>query len=106
MRRVVREITKTYEETIRGTLAQLAERFARDQALGEIVLIVEGAAEKDIAAASPAAGLRVEDLIAAGLSLKQASALIAKLPAKVAARSTRPHSSIVAKPSRFDWLGG
>ena len=76
---VVREITKTYEETIRGTLAQLAQRFARDQALGEIVLIVEGAAEKDIAAASPAAGLRVEDLIATGLSLKQASALIAKL---------------------------
>src|ERR1700733_13415629 len=32
---VVREITKTYEETIRGSLSQLTERFNREQALGE-----------------------------------------------------------------------
>jgi len=75
---VVREITKTYEETIRGSLSELAERFRREQALGEIVIIVEGALEKDGATSSPAAGLTVEDLIEAGLSLKQASALIAK----------------------------
>jgi len=76
---VVREITKTYEETIRGSLAQLAERFGRDQALGEIVIIVEGAPEKDGNVSSPAGTLTVEDLIEAGLSLKQASVLIAKL---------------------------
>ena len=77
---IVREITKTYEETIRGSLVQLAERFRREQALGEIVIIIEGAREgapeKD---ATAAAALTVEDLIEAGLSLKQASALIAKL---------------------------
>ena len=46
---VVREITKTYEEVIRGSLAQLAERFGREQALGEIVIIVEGATENEAA---------------------------------------------------------
>jgi len=76
---VVREITKTYEETIRGSLSELAERFRREQALGEIVIIVEGASEKDGATSSSAAALTVEDLIEAGLSLKQASGLIAKL---------------------------
>jgi 16S rRNA (cytidine1402-2'-O)-methyltransferase len=76
---VVREITKTYEETIRGALSQLAERFRLKQALGEIVIIVEGAPERDSTASSSAATLTVEDLIEAGLSLKQASALIAKL---------------------------
>ena len=76
---VVREITKTYEETIRGSLAQLAERFQREQALGEIVIIVEGGAEKTDSASSSMVALTVDDLIEVGLSLKQASALIAKL---------------------------
>jgi 16S rRNA (cytidine1402-2'-O)-methyltransferase len=76
---VVREITKTYEETIRGSLSQLAERFSREHALGEIVIIVEGASEKESDASSSTPALTVEDLIEAGLSLKQASALIAKL---------------------------
>ena len=80
---VVREITKTYEETIRGSLAKLAERFGREQALGEIVIIVEGASEgapeKDAHASSSPVAVTLEDLIEAGLSLKQASALIAKL---------------------------
>ncbi len=76
---VVREITKTYEEMIRGPLAQLAERFGREPALGEIVIIVEGADENEAAASSSMGALTVEDLIEAGLSLKQASALIAKL---------------------------
>jgi 16S rRNA (cytidine1402-2'-O)-methyltransferase len=79
---VIREITKTYEEVIRGTLGLLAERFGREQALGEIVIIIEGAPEtasaKD-AALSATATVTVDDLIAGGLSLKQASALIAKL---------------------------
>jgi 16S rRNA (cytidine1402-2'-O)-methyltransferase len=79
---VVREITKTYEETIRGTLSELAKRFGVEQALGEIVIIIEGVSE----GASPKSGegsssaaVAIDDLIEAGLSLKQASALIAKL---------------------------
>ncbi len=76
---VVREITKTYEEVLRGTLSQLAERFGSEQALGEIVIIIEGAAENEATASSSMGALTVEDLIEAGLSLKQASGLIAKL---------------------------
>ncbi len=76
---VVREITKTYEETIRGSLAQLAERYGREEALGEIVIIVEGAPAKDISASGTTVPLTVEDLIAIGLSLKQATAVVAKL---------------------------
>ena len=69
-----RELTKLYEEVARGTLAQLAERFA-DGARGEIVLVVGGA---------PAASSSLDDgvarvlaLVAAGSRLKEASAEVA-----------------------------
>lgn len=41
---VARELTKLHEELARGTLPELAARFA-DGALGEVTLVVEGAAE-------------------------------------------------------------
>jgi len=37
---VVREITKLHEETVRGSLSELAERFAANPPRGEIVLVV------------------------------------------------------------------
>jgi 16S rRNA (cytidine1402-2'-O)-methyltransferase len=40
---VCRELTKTYEEVRRGTLAELAERAAADPPRGEITLVVGGA---------------------------------------------------------------
>ena len=40
-----REISKKFEETVRGTLAELAARYADKEPKGEIVLIVEGARE-------------------------------------------------------------
>lgn len=76
---VIREITKTHEETIRGSLAELAARFTREQALGEVVIVIEGARD-ETAAAAPA--LTVQDLLDAGVSLKHASQLIAKLTGK------------------------
>jgi len=39
---VSREISKIHEETLRGTLQELAEHFAAVPPKGEIVLIVEG----------------------------------------------------------------
>ncbi len=75
---VARELTKTHEETIRGTLGELAGRFAREQALGEVVIVVEGAKEGQ-GAAHAASGISVEMLLGEGLSLKQASAIVAKL---------------------------
>ena len=40
---VCREISKKFEETVRGTLAELAVRYAEQEPKGEIVLVVEGA---------------------------------------------------------------
>ncbi len=44
---VVRELTKLYEEVIRTTLKEAAERFAQEPPRGEIVLIVGGAPESE-----------------------------------------------------------
>jgi len=47
---VVCEITKTYERTIRGTLAELERNFRATPALGEIVIVVAGAPQNSDAA--------------------------------------------------------
>ncbi len=39
---VGREITKLHEEFARGTLSELAERYAKSEVLGEVVILVEG----------------------------------------------------------------
>lgn len=38
-----REISKLHEESVRGTLAEVAEHFAQNEPRGEFVLVVEGA---------------------------------------------------------------
>ena len=40
---VAREISKIYEEHVRGTLAQVAEHFGSEEPRGEIVIVVAGA---------------------------------------------------------------
>ena len=40
---IVRELTKVHEEVIRTTLREAAERFAQENARGELVLVIEGA---------------------------------------------------------------
>lgn len=39
---VARELTKVHEEFVRGTLEELATRYATGEVLGEVVLLVEG----------------------------------------------------------------
>lgn len=73
---VCRELTKTYEEVVRGTLAELAE-WAAEGARGEITVVLAGAAPtvadpEDLVA-------QVEERAAAGLRLKDASAEIAEM---------------------------
>jgi 16S rRNA (cytidine1402-2'-O)-methyltransferase len=75
---VVREISKTYEEIDRRRLDELASRFQKTPALGEVTIVVEGAPESTAANNSDAGAVTIEMLIEAGLSLKQASAVIAK----------------------------
>jgi 16S rRNA (cytidine1402-2'-O)-methyltransferase len=73
---VCRELTKTYEEVKRGTVAELAE-WARGDVKGEITLVVGGATEKaDLPAADLAA--RVNAREQAGESRKEAIAAVAQ----------------------------
>ena len=76
---IVREITKTFEETIRGTLSELHDRIMTAEPRGEITLIVAGAPATPADPDSAPSGVTLELLREAGLSLKQASAVIAKL---------------------------
>jgi len=76
---VVREITKTYEETIRGSLDELAHRFREQPALGEVTIVVAGAPENSTDSTIEGTAVTAEILRDAGLSLKQASAVIARL---------------------------
>jgi 16S rRNA (cytidine1402-2'-O)-methyltransferase len=83
---VAREIGKTYEEVVRASLAELAARFTANPARGEVTIVVAGlgrnqsaqdACGSDKSTAVPA--LTIEMLCEAGLSLKQASAVMARL---------------------------
>ncbi len=91
---VAREIGKTYEEVVRASLGELAARFTANPARGEITLVVAGtgrersvqergaqdsAGQAASADTMTAAALTVEMLCDAGLSLKQASAIMARL---------------------------
>jgi 16S rRNA (cytidine1402-2'-O)-methyltransferase len=80
---VVCEITKTYERTIRGTLSELERVFRATPALGEIVIVVAGAAQQtDPGDAAIDVHEALEVLREAGLGLKQASAIVARLTGK------------------------
>ncbi|WP_166867871.1 MULTISPECIES: 16S rRNA (cytidine(1402)-2'-O)-methyltransferase [unclassified Salinibacterium] len=72
---VCRELTKLYEEIARGTLAELAERYA-EGARGEIVLVIEGAAPAS--ASFEDALAQVKALTASGVRLKEATAEVAE----------------------------
>ena len=76
---VCRELTKTYEEVRRGTLAELAE-WAAEGARGEITVVLEGA----IAVATDPVDLvdEVERMVADGVRLKDACAQVSEAASK------------------------
>ncbi|HVN64567.1 MAG TPA: hypothetical protein VMT58_08005, partial [Candidatus Binataceae bacterium] len=76
---ILRELTKTYEETVRGTLAELERRFRANPALGEVTIIVAGAPAESSSASIASSAITVDSLREVGLSLKQASAVLALL---------------------------
>lgn len=71
---VCRELTKTYEEVVRGTLAELAA-WAVEGARGEITVVVEGAQPTSAEPADLVA--EVEARVQEGVRLKEACAEIA-----------------------------
>ncbi|MGH7985277.1 MAG: 16S rRNA (cytidine(1402)-2'-O)-methyltransferase [Candidatus Binataceae bacterium] len=76
---VVREITKTYEETVRGSLEELTAMFTKREALGEITLVIEGAPRSQTESRDFDETVAMAAMCEAGLSLKQASGVVAKL---------------------------
>jgi 16S rRNA (cytidine1402-2'-O)-methyltransferase len=73
---VCRELTKRFEEVVRGTPAELAARFA-EPPKGEITLVV-GAGEVEQAESGDALDAVVE-LVAAGVPRRQAADVVARL---------------------------
>jgi 16S rRNA (cytidine1402-2'-O)-methyltransferase len=74
---VCRELTKLHEEIVRGTAAELAERYATEAARGEIVLVVGGAPERE--GADPAAVDAVRRLVESGARPRTAASVVAEL---------------------------
>jgi len=103
---VARELTKPFEELVRGTLGELAARYRDDRPLGEITIVVEGAGD-DVAGAEEAEmtddqlAARAGELLAAGLSVRDAADRLASLTGRprrevyrlVVAVSTSPAQS-------------
>lgn len=74
-----RELTKLHEEVIRTTIAEAIERYQQTPPKGEFVLVIEGAAPKvKEAATSDDAAARVAQLVASGMSRKDAIKQTAK----------------------------
>lgn len=73
---VCRELTKLHEEVARGTLAELAA-WAEGGVRGEVVVVVEGAAAREVA--FPDAVTQVLELVRDGTRLKDAAAEVADL---------------------------
>jgi 16S rRNA (cytidine1402-2'-O)-methyltransferase len=74
---VARELTKLHEEVVRGTAAELAERYAREAPRGEVVLVIGGASDADADAGPAVEALR--RLVAAGAKPRVAAAVVAEL---------------------------
>lgn len=73
---VCRELTKTYEEVVRGSLAELAD-WASGDVKGEVTLVVEGAAEIARTYTTDELREQVDELQAQGYSRKDAVAEVA-----------------------------
>ncbi len=74
-----RELTKLHEEVVRTTLGQAAAYYTENPPRGEFVLIVAGAQPEEVPVASTAdAATRVAELMAQGLSRKDAVKQTAK----------------------------
>lgn len=73
-----RELTKLYEETVRGTLGELAERYRETPPKGECVLVIGGAEQSgqtEVISESELMGL-IEVELKAGMSAKAAAAQV------------------------------
>ena len=83
---ICREMTKTYEETIRGTLSELLTWSKSKEVLGEITLVIAGADSGSAEKTSDDMVARVREYEGAGMDRKGAIATVAEefdLPKKL-----------------------
>lgn len=69
---VVREISKTYEEVIRGSVSELVDWANSNEVLGEITIVIAGVDSSKRNIVDEEAIKNVKDLIAKGMSFKDA----------------------------------
>jgi 16S rRNA (cytidine1402-2'-O)-methyltransferase len=74
---VCRELTKVHEEVVRGSAAELAQRYADAAPRGEIVLVVGGAEGSDVEEDRAQAAVR--RLVDAGAKPREAARVVAEL---------------------------
>ena len=74
---VCRELTKVYEEIVRGSASELAARYADEPPRGEIVLVVGGAPART--GADPAHIDAVRKLVESGARARVAASVVAEL---------------------------
>jgi 16S rRNA (cytidine1402-2'-O)-methyltransferase len=75
---VCRELTKIYEEVIRGRLGEVAEMFAEREVKGEIVVVLEGVVKQEEEISDGAIREKLEEHIRNGRTKKEAVGLTAE----------------------------
>jgi 16S rRNA (cytidine1402-2'-O)-methyltransferase len=75
---ICREMTKRYEETIRGNLGELSTWASSNEVLGEITLVIAGAAMDSASLTAADMVGRVREFEAAGMDRKSAIATVAQ----------------------------
>ena len=74
---ICREMTKRYEETIRGTLSELSAWADSNEILGEITIVIAGAVTDSASLTASDMVARVREFEAAGMDRKSAIATVA-----------------------------
>jgi 16S rRNA (cytidine1402-2'-O)-methyltransferase len=71
---IARELTKTHDQTFRGTLREVAERISSATLLGEVTIVIEGSHDSAAEEGGSLDAQRILEILRrAGLSLKEAS---------------------------------
>ncbi len=76
---VCRELTKLFEEVSRGTLEELAARYAEEPPRGEVTLVIEGAAEESEEASETDPEALARALLDRGMRTKDAAKELAEI---------------------------
>ncbi len=74
-----RELTKLYEEVLRGSALDVAASLTGRELRGEIAIVISGAARGDTPDEVAEAFAAVDELVSAGVGARQASSLVARL---------------------------